>query len=651
MPSGIRYISEYPEFYKELPTEGKVICNKTLCGCGFSNYILSQDYPFPTILTCPRKEMIHSKENNRRLSHLHYFSRENGLTTEQGLCSLFEYLRDEWNARRFPKVMVTYDSLSTVVNAFRDQAWFSEFAITVDEFNSLFTDVRLKSKVELDVLQTLDSITNRAIFVSATPEREEYLNEVSYFKNMPYLKIDWEDVEYVRPILQKMTSVSNAFKCIYARYLKQTVTVMDEKTGRPVEKHYFETKKDENGKDLYSFEGVFYLNNVYEICNAIRDSGLKLEEVRVICSDKDANVKKLNNVLPGLRPSHFPTEDNYKEENVAFTFVTRASFEGADHYSDSSSTYIFSNPDSDVLALNITTDLPQIVGRCRTKENPFRTEFYLYFKTTDFNKFDDVKEMERILNRKVETEKLLNELQQPNVNLEHILNKIRREHQKHKDQKKNFVDDYLDFQPDGTPINNELAYSMDLRAYDIRKNQYSRNFQVYATLDKTTGFSMSVNRNALGDTKFNDFYREYEAAGSFMNKLKVYCEGITDPEIESWAMQQPDIPKEIKEMVKVVTPEKCKALNYQRSKIQALYDDLMKNEEVAERLDRVIKEGQWLSLTELKRIFHDIYDSLGVNMAATASAIKRFFQIEAKPRYINGKTIKGYSILCKRTRQ
>ena len=50
VPENVRYISEWLDF--NLP-QGHCIINKTVCGCGFTEYCLTNS--LPTILCSPRK--------------------------------------------------------------------------------------------------------------------------------------------------------------------------------------------------------------------------------------------------------------------------------------------------------------------------------------------------------------------------------------------------------------------------------------------------------------------------------------------------------------------------------------------------------------------------------------------------------------------
>ena len=81
-----------------------------------------------------------------------------------------------------------------------------------------------------------------------------------------------------------------------------------------------------------------------------------------------------------------------------FTFCTRTTYLGADFYSTCASTVIISDCNISSLSLDISLDLPQIIGRQRLSENIFRYEVTIFYKRlkdvyskSEFNKYIDDK--------------------------------------------------------------------------------------------------------------------------------------------------------------------------------------------------------------------------------------------------------------------
>jgi len=63
IPNTIGYLSEWSTFDATLPN-GKIIVNKIICGCGMTDYYLTNN--IPVILASPRRELILSKTKNSK---------------------------------------------------------------------------------------------------------------------------------------------------------------------------------------------------------------------------------------------------------------------------------------------------------------------------------------------------------------------------------------------------------------------------------------------------------------------------------------------------------------------------------------------------------------------------------------------------------
>ena len=75
------------------------------------------------------------------------------------------------------------------------------------------------------------------------------------------------------------------------------------------------------------------------------------------------------------------------QPHTTWTFVTRTAFEGVDFYSPTASTYIITNYNVSSLCIDIASDVPQIIGRQRRLDNPFRCVVNIYF--TNNTGYDD----------------------------------------------------------------------------------------------------------------------------------------------------------------------------------------------------------------------------------------------------------------------
>lgn len=594
VPKDLRYLSDWKDFDSNLP-KGHVILNKVICGCGCTNHYLSNSQP--VILLSPRREMIHSKckyFGNR----VFYFDRsDSNIPVEKTISDLNQYLNG--CVSNPPKILVTYDSMPFLIQTLPQ---ISIFTIVVDEFTCLFTDVLYKGLVEMNLLYQLKSFPNHIVYISATVIDGKYLEQIDTFKDLPYVTLDWDKsrLETIRIIPVKMRSPQKSIKEIIEFYRSNG---------------YFRTVIID-GQEVCSKEAVFFLNNVSTITNICKSCGLTPSDTLIICSNTPANVEKLAKV--GMTVGHAYGKNEYKTLNKPFTFVTKCSFEGTDLYSDSSTTYVFSNPSTNCMALDISIDLHQICGRCRTVNNPFRSEVYVYYNTK-YDKTEFEEEMERIRNRENTTKEIL---QNP-ITSEPILRKL-----SIAQEKQHYTEDYVDVvrDSDGSlrAVNNTLARLAQIRALEIQKRQYS-NENILFQYMSSTGFRV-VDNNAATNAELRDFWNFYHSTSDFSKMMQGYCSFLdTYPhhkkEVESW----PSINQNIKDYYNILGSVRIKALRFREQDIISEISQLKRVPDVVGKLSCILEKGTHYPNADLKVIIQKVYDSLGIKKTAKASDIKQFF--------------------------
>ena len=137
-----------------------------------------------------------------------------------------------------------------------------------------------------------------------------------------------------------------------------------------------------------------FFNSVTEITRLIKKNNLTPEQCNIICSKSNSEqVKKVEKLGKGFFVGRIPRKD---EENKMFTFCTSSCYIGSDFYSKCASTFIFADPNLECLALDISLDLPQIIGRQRDKNNPFKNNVTIFYKTLRTENINNRKEFEDI---------------------------------------------------------------------------------------------------------------------------------------------------------------------------------------------------------------------------------------------------------------
>ena len=675
VPEGIRFLSDWEGFnFSSFP--GKCIINKQIPGCGFTEYCIRSNENI--ILCSPRKILLKNKWDQhkeevylvvnemdkdpsvdkdidklkRDLSKPVYKTDEeikrekeeekvrNSQIYERLSSGIGNYILHCTTNNIPAKILVTYDSYRIVQQILMNLGVFETFYTVVDEFQSILHDSRFKSDTELKFMNYLKK-SHSALFVSATPMMDEYLDMLSEFKDLPYFELDWytkDPSRVVKPDLKVylMRSVGEKVKEIIETYQKEEfekVVVM--RDGRPLE--------------VESREAVFYVNSVNHIISIIKKSGLKPEQVNILCADTEENRKKIRKRLgKDYDIGKVPLRG---EVWKMFTFCTRTVYLGADFYSYCARSFIMSDSNSDCLAVDISEDLPQILGRQRLFENPWKNSAEFYYRTTaDYRKMDG-EDFQKIIKAKEKTtENLLSVYSGLNDNgQKYSLAKTYQDNTKAYNYKDNYVAVNRVIN-DATgdvilkPVLNELVLVNEIRAFKIQQIDYKDRFTVFTTVHNQLSSDDIANRNV------SEFMKTYETKTTMFDKFKLLCESnLSKEEIGIILAQIPDT-DEVKSHYLALGPQKLRALSYSITKIRKALGVVMFSDELL--LDSVyssFKVGDNLLLSTVKERLGDIYSSINYQKTPKANDLERYFEIKDSMRRmeIDGekKRVRYYELL------
>ena len=321
------------------------IFNKVRTGCGGTTIALTNDENY--VIAVPTTELIVNKLN----------STENLF----GLYGNFTLaLKDELinYAKRsgVKKIMCTYDKIPLLLEHVNGK----DYRLLVDEYHNLLKQYMFRTNAINGVLDNFREFKSFC-FMSATSIDAELKPDV--LKDVPEYYADWKEKQnlFIAPF---MSNKPYQYVTNFINYYKKNgfITVNGHK----------------------SYEAFFFLNSVREIANIIKKGGLTNENCRVICANEDGNKKKLGEIEISTSVS----------KSKQFSFITCKSFEGADFFSETGLCFVVSNVNVKHTLASIDIDIPQIAGRIRNKENPFRNMVVHIFNTKkedSFKSYDEVK--------------------------------------------------------------------------------------------------------------------------------------------------------------------------------------------------------------------------------------------------------------------
>ena len=643
VPESIRFISDWKDYsLHRFPFQH--ILDKKIPGCGYTEYCIRSFMPI--ILCSPRKILLENKEEQHK-GEVFYFKNEleTDLEMDKDLTKtsksesseggentntpddkrretykrlkkeLIDYINDcyaDYKNIKPPKILVTYDSFRLVKEILKNEGRLGLFYVVVDEFQSIFTDSRFKSTTELEFVNQLKDL-QKVCYVSATPMIDKYLSRLKDFAELPYYELDWVSKDPTRAIKPdlKVRIVSS----ITTKAVEIIKTYKEGNFDKSVEKD-----QDGNIKTIESREAVFYVNSVNNIISIINKAKLTPEECNILCSRTDNNEKRIKTRLPkGFEIGRVPLRG---ETNKMFTFCTRTVYLGADFYSTNARSFILSDANSECLAVDISLDLPQILGRQRDLSNPWKNRAEFYYKTLGKNKGKSQEEFMNILQIKIrKTNELLDAYNEVSEQNKHSLAETFQRDAKTSNYKYNYIAVNIHGGTNLVPEFNDLVVVAEERAFDIQQIDYKDRFSVFNTI-ASEGLIESKTTH-----KINSFLDQFYHYPLFRMKMSLLCEtNFTEQEL---GIVLDQIPIEFRNYYQTLGPERCKALSYDVTYISREYSDLQFDKsKLKEEIYKTFQVNSKYSKSNIKEKLGVIYSSLGYNKTPKANDLEQYFEIK-----------------------
>ena len=631
IPAGCRYMGEYKEklLGEKLPLNQKFILNKTVPGCGGTSMFLESEIPM--VLISPRLNVLKSKHAQYIDTFLFYVpysakdsSEKRANDVKSKMSELHQYIQERMSLnpnKPSIKILVSIDSSSKVLDVLDSFKITRKMLYVCDEFQCLLGDASYKGDTDMDFLVQIDKRADKICYLSATPIQEMYLECIPQFKNIPYIKLEWDPSVLEDP---------NVMECQMKR--GETAESICETIIRDFRKNgYFARKVMPNGTVEEAKEICIFLNEVKSIVSIIKRCGLKPDEVSILCSESRGNK------LPaGFSVGQLCTDKN-NPINKTYTFCTKASFEGVDFYHTSAITYIFLNAGKEWQALDVFIDLPQILGRQRLN-HPFRHDAIIYYKTKPSCQTDEeFKEEQEAMQAKSEKDlETFNNLSEKGKQM--MIQAYRKMAQESK-----FTEDYIDVidNGDGNPVLgiNHLVCVAKWNKWYHRRHLYNNSFQLIASIQQK--LSMNVKPKEVKD--FEQWYYKQPANGrllGYVNFRKNY------PQYKAYILQNPFIDLRYHEWYDKLGPNTIEKLKGNEAQVESEYNNLSVMTPVKQEVEKTFKKGKVYLKADVKRELQRIYDKCGmVGRTAKATDITVLLDVKEKMITNGGKRLSGYEIL------
>jgi len=645
---GHKYVDDS---WYELP-RGRVVLDKGITGCGMTELALTCKNRNVIVLS-PRLLLLENKaEQHKQDPNILYLdvtyekdtvnlatgevkkSKKNKITYEEFLSITRDRISNHIIScaqhKMCVKFLVTYDSAHYIIDFLREYNALGNYTFVVDEMQSLLTDAFFKPEIENELITQLSQpdISN-VIYLSATPMMDEYLYQLDEFKEIRYyMELDWTESGFVSKVTvnkSQTTDLMREMRSIIEKY----------------QKGIYPTYTDPNTGQVYiSTEAVFYVNSVKQIVNTIKRMKLLPDQVNILISKTPENQKKLYTI--GLRDENdkkysykFGTIPGKGEPHKMFTFCTSTVYVGADFYSTCASTFIFADSNISCLALDISTDLPQIVGRQRLVSNVFKNQVTLFFKVTRESGFASREDFDALQEERMKETKIMIRVWE---NLDEEARRVILSRYLVAIKYLQYEKDFLGYsKTTGKCVVNKLVRLADERAFELQQRLYSSTLMVVKTIEDLDIVEQVQNVDEELKSRLDQFLACFYSFGLFTDRLKYLCEFLDlfddFPENKQRLISilSYRLPKDVYLSAYLALGTKgCSARKYREKDIRKLLYSSTK--EVTVSLKTKVLEtfeiGKKYTKEGIKKTLGDIYDSVGNKRRPKASDLLNYFELK-----------------------
>ena len=351
------------------------IFNKVVTGCGGTTIALKNGENY--VIVVPTTELIENKcyppkDESGNSIVWKAGDRKAGLSPVRNLFGLYgtftptlkKRLKEYLSKEGTKKIMCTYDKIPSLVSLIIPK----EYRLLVDEYHNLLKIYSYRKEAVEGVLEHFNEFKSYC-FMSATPIAMDFKPDA--LKDVEEYIADWKHIEPLTILPYKTNRAYMLTANLIKAYQREGYI-----------------KKDE----LKSYEAYFFINSVTEIKKILEYTHLTNDDCRIICADEDKNRRTL-----GEYQISSSTDAPKK-----FNFITSKSFEGVDFYSETGICYVVSNIHNEHTLLSVDMDIPQIAGRIRNTNNPFRNLVVHIFNTRPKDYYENYGKAKKEIEKELE---------------------------------------------------------------------------------------------------------------------------------------------------------------------------------------------------------------------------------------------------------
>ncbi|MBE0661399.1 MAG: DEAD/DEAH box helicase family protein [Bacteroidales bacterium] len=520
------------------------------------------------------------------------------------------------------KIIVTYNSLHKVVQGLGEK--IKDYKILIDEYHLLVNSGSFRYDAVNEVLKLFREFGDY-VFMTATPVQRKYLPKV--LQEIPEITMSWENV----------TPVTIDYTILEDKHLYPAVA--------KIANHYIQGD--------YPGNAYFFLNSVrsiIDIVSYLQKTGVTENDVRIICSNQDRNLVKINEALGGRfaisSTSDFPKKLNY---------ITSTAFEGCDIFDTEGVTYIISDGKKGNTKYDVMTTIPQIIGRIR--DTKYKNWAKLIFSPSEYFNHTTEAEFERtVLNnlsearKRVETFNSMSEKEDRDYYLKGV---------------KESGSSYFVINGDMLEVN-ETAKCAELQnfaalhtTYYVKRDKSGKPIQKEGSKKEIiNGREYNVNStlpdeqlllNRLEAVQFGIERKNFHELVDLYFEKFVNVNFLPDSECKDKVLIDELYPLIPEAMLKLGY-DRIRALKYNQRAIRA---EILKATSLANPVKvrkllnkQIYRTDRRITYDQIKSDLQEVYDDLGIRRTAKATDIKSVFDVKECKIKRNGSYLHAYKIIA-----
>ena len=575
------------------------IFNKVVTGCGGTTIALKNGENY--VIVVPTTELIENKcyppkDENGNSIVWKAENRKAGLSPVRNLFGLYgtftptlkkglkEYLSKEGTK----KIMCTYDKIPSLVSLIIPK----EYRLLVDEYHNLLKIYSYRKEAVEGVLEHFNEFKSYC-FMSATPIAMDFKPDA--LKDVEEYIADWKHIEPLTILPYKTNRAYMLTANLIKAYQREGYI-----------------KKDE----LKSYEAYFFINSVTEIKKILEYTHLTNDDCRIICADEDKNRRTL-----GEYQISSSTDAPKK-----FNFITSKSFEGVDFYSETGICYVVSNIHNEHTLLSVDMDIPQIAGRIRNTNNPFRNLVVHIFNTRPKDYYENYGKAKKEIEKELEYAK-------ERATAYNRLSIGAKKQQKSDLGKSSFLK--YDEKNDEFIVN-DMAAKVVLYNYRLMNSIYRSQKDLVAEYERAGILHSKVEWVQLDD----NFIKPVCKKPTFLETFILYADMKYCLDIEAKQSIEKEYPFIRDALCKlgVEQVKKLRSMKAVKVALEALkIENICADSDIGQRLKTLLTIGAFMPSKELKAIAQQFGMKKPMDL-------KEWVELEAGTQRIEGKPTRGYLI-------